>query len=82
MSDVRTLFDFVCLSRLQRRWVLWHEFMKEHTHLDTWLRLAEQAVRSSNPTHVNYVTAKEELRKFEVRTSEDLLPFTWTDLTD
>ncbi|KAM6987420.1 nesprin-2 [Tautogolabrus adspersus] len=39
--------------------------MKEHAHLDAWLRSAEQAVSSPNPAHVTYVTAKEELRKFE-----------------
>lgn len=44
--------------------------MKEHAHLDTWLRLAEQAVSSSNPAHVTYVAAKEEQRKFEVRRNE------------
>uniref|UniRef100_A0A671WJN6 Uncharacterized protein n=1 Tax=Sparus aurata TaxID=8175 RepID=A0A671WJN6_SPAAU len=56
---------FLCVRRLERRWVLWHEFMKEHAHLDSWLRLAEQAVSSSNPALVTYVTAKDELRKFE-----------------
>ncbi|XP_042269142.1 uncharacterized protein si:ch211-137a8.2 isoform X1 [Thunnus maccoyii] len=52
-------------GQLERRWILWHEFMKEHAHLDAWLRLAEQAVSSPNSAHVTYVTAKEELRKFE-----------------
>ncbi|KAK5868997.1 hypothetical protein PBY51_009963 [Eleginops maclovinus] len=53
------------VSRLERRWVLWHEFMKEHDQLDSWLRLAEQAVSSSYPDHVTYVTAKEKLRKIK-----------------
>ncbi|XP_059186454.1 nesprin-2 isoform X2 [Centropristis striata] len=57
--------DLQGCGQLERRWVLWHEFMKEHAHLDSWLRLAEQAVSSPNPAHVSYVTAKEELRKFE-----------------
>nr|XP_046246097.1 nesprin-2 isoform X2 [Scatophagus argus] len=52
-------------GRLERRWVLWHEFMKEHAHLDAWLRLAELAVGTPDPTHVSYVTAKDELGKFE-----------------
>ncbi|XP_070762190.1 nesprin-2 [Enoplosus armatus] len=55
----------IYILRLETKWVLWHQFMKEHAHLDTWLRLAEQAVSSSNPAHVTYVTAKEELQKFE-----------------
>ncbi|TMS06985.1 Nesprin-2 [Larimichthys crocea] len=57
--------DLQGCGQLERRWLLWHEFMKEHAHLDTWLRLAEQAVSSSNPAHVTYVSAKEEQRKFE-----------------
>ncbi|XP_035536674.1 nesprin-2 [Morone saxatilis] len=57
--------DLQGCGQLERRWVLWHEFMKEHAHLDAWLRLAEQTVSSPNPAHVTYVTAKEELRRFE-----------------
>ncbi|KAK5929725.1 hypothetical protein CgunFtcFv8_010939 [Champsocephalus gunnari] len=57
--------DMQGFGQLERRWVLWHEFMKEHDQLDTWLRLAEPAVSSSHPDNVTYVTAKEELRKIE-----------------
>ncbi|XP_036937103.1 nesprin-2 isoform X2 [Acanthopagrus latus] len=57
--------DLQGCGQLERRWVLWHEFMKEHAHLDSWLRLAEQAASSFNPALVTYVTAKDELRKFE-----------------
>ncbi|XP_039987278.1 uncharacterized protein si:ch211-137a8.2 [Xiphias gladius] len=53
-------------GQLERRWVLWHEFMKEHAHLDTWLRSAEQAVSSPDSAHLTYTAAKEELRKFEL----------------
>ncbi|XP_056297756.1 nesprin-2 isoform X2 [Pseudoliparis swirei] len=53
------------LHWLERRWFLWHQFMNEHAQLDTWLRLAEQAVGSPHPAHLTYVTAKEEMRKFE-----------------
>uniref|UniRef100_A0A3B4FK85 KASH domain-containing protein n=1 Tax=Pundamilia nyererei TaxID=303518 RepID=A0A3B4FK85_9CICH len=57
---------FVHISaRLERRWLLWHEFMKEYDHLDAWLRLAEEAVSSPNSVHVTYQTAKEEMKKFE-----------------
>ncbi|CAJ1066285.1 nesprin-2 isoform X1 [Xyrichtys novacula] len=57
--------DLQGCGELEQRWVLWHEFMKEHAHLDTWLRLAAQAVNSPSPAHITYITAKEELRKFE-----------------
>lgn len=50
---------------LDRKWLLWHDFMKEHAHLDAWLRLAEQAVASPSPAHFTYSTANEELRRFE-----------------
>ncbi|KAM9852927.1 nesprin-2 [Aulostomus maculatus] len=58
------------LQGLEQRWILWHGFMKEHAHLDAWLRLAEQAVTSQDPAHITYLTAKEELRKFERLCSE------------
>ncbi|KAF7656466.1 hypothetical protein LDENG_00040360 [Lucifuga dentata] len=57
--------DMQGCGQLERKWVLWHEFMKEYTNLDTWLRLAEQAISSPNSAHVTYITAKEELQKFE-----------------
>ncbi|XP_054460401.1 nesprin-2 isoform X2 [Anoplopoma fimbria] len=57
--------DLQGCGRLERRWVLWHEFMKEHAELDTWLRFAKQVVSCPNPAHVTYVTAKEEMRMFE-----------------
>uniref|UniRef100_A0A3Q3NB05 Uncharacterized LOC113123808 n=1 Tax=Mastacembelus armatus TaxID=205130 RepID=A0A3Q3NB05_9TELE len=55
----------LCLFRLETKWILWHDFMKEHADLDAWLRLAEQAVTSANITCLTYLSAKEELRKFE-----------------
>ncbi|XP_007236898.3 nesprin-1 [Astyanax mexicanus] len=51
--------------QLERRWVLWHEFMKEYSCLDDWLQLAEKLAASPNSSHVLYITAKEELQKFE-----------------
>ncbi|XP_078103221.1 nesprin-2 isoform X1 [Sander vitreus] len=57
--------DLQGCGQLGRKWLLWHDFMTEHAHLDAWLRLAEQAVGSPGPAHVAYVTAKEDVRKFE-----------------
>ncbi|KAM9452472.1 nesprin-2-like isoform 1-T1 [Salvelinus alpinus] len=51
--------------QLERKWVLWHEFMKEYSSLSDWLRLAEKAADSPRSAHVLFVTAKEELEKFE-----------------
>ncbi|KAM8905633.1 nesprin-2 [Spinachia spinachia] len=52
-------------GQLERRWVLWQEFMTSHAQLDTWLLVAEQTVGAPPPTHVTYATAREEMRKFE-----------------
>lgn len=52
-------------GRLDRRWVLWQEFMTEHANLDAWLRLAERAVTSHSSAHITHVTAEEELRRLE-----------------
>lgn len=40
--------------------------MKEHAHLETWLRSTEQAVTCAGPAHITYVSAKEKLRRMEV----------------
>uniref|UniRef100_A0A3Q3WKA5 Uncharacterized protein n=1 Tax=Mola mola TaxID=94237 RepID=A0A3Q3WKA5_MOLML len=58
-------FHFSLYYRLDRRWLLWHEFMQEHAHLDSWLGLVEQAVSRPDLAHITYITAKEELGKFE-----------------
>ncbi|XP_026151905.1 uncharacterized protein LOC113123808 isoform X2 [Mastacembelus armatus] len=57
--------DLQGCGQLETKWILWHDFMKEHADLDAWLRLAEQAVTSANITCLTYLSAKEELRKFE-----------------
>ncbi|XP_032401928.1 uncharacterized protein LOC116708202 isoform X2 [Xiphophorus hellerii] len=57
-------------GQLDRKWVLWHEFMQEHSHLDAWLRLAEQAINTLSPAHLTYSASKEELRRFQRLRSE------------
>ncbi|XP_030634007.1 nesprin-2 [Chanos chanos] len=56
--------------QLEKRWMLWHEFMKEYSCFDDWLRLAEKVAATPNSSHVLYATAKEELRKFETLQAE------------
>ncbi|XP_064840431.1 uncharacterized protein si:ch211-137a8.2 isoform X1 [Oncorhynchus masou masou] len=51
--------------QLERKWVLWHEFMKECSSLGDWLQLAEKSANSPRSANVLFVTAKEELKKFE-----------------
>ncbi|XP_068601792.1 nesprin-2 [Brachionichthys hirsutus] len=57
--------DVPACGLLEKRWLLWREFMKEHAHLDAWLGLVEQAVGSPDLADVSYETAKDELMKFE-----------------
>ncbi|KAK2880935.1 hypothetical protein Q8A67_018203 [Cirrhinus molitorella] len=58
-------FSLESCVKLERRWMLWYEFKKEISCLDDWLRSAEKIAASPNSSHVTYVTAKEELRKYE-----------------
>ncbi|XP_061683122.1 nesprin-2 isoform X2 [Syngnathoides biaculeatus] len=53
------------LTGLERRWLLWQGFMKEHAQLDTWLRLAEVVVASHDWSRVTYAGAKDDVRRFE-----------------
>ncbi|XP_063060982.1 uncharacterized protein si:ch211-137a8.2 isoform X2 [Engraulis encrasicolus] len=57
-------------GQLERRWLLWHEFMRERSLLDDWLQRAEQQAASPNTTHVLHAVAREELSKFEALQGE------------
>ncbi|XP_061575907.1 nesprin-2 isoform X2 [Cololabis saira] len=50
---------------LDRRWVLWHQFMKEQHHLDAWLRLAERSLDSLSPAPFTYSVARDDLRRVQ-----------------
>lgn len=54
------------VSRLDRKWLLWHDFMREHAHLEAWLHPTEQALTCASPAHITYSGAKEQLRRLEV----------------
>ncbi|XP_051962594.1 uncharacterized protein si:ch211-137a8.2 [Xyrauchen texanus] len=67
VGDLSQDFSFSLEScvKLEKRWMLWYQFMKEHSCLDDWLQLAEKKAASPNSSHVLYVMAKEELQKYE-----------------
>ncbi|KAK7171919.1 hypothetical protein R3I93_004274 [Phoxinus phoxinus] len=65
--------------KLERRWMLWYEFKKELSCLDDWLRSAEKIAASPNSSHVLYVTAKEELQKYENLRAEARMRLTQLD---
>ncbi|MGH0127719.1 UNVERIFIED_CONTAM: hypothetical protein FKN15_034218 [Acipenser sinensis] len=50
----------------EQKWQLWHEFIHAYSCFNDWLRLAESMASSPNSAHVLYITAKKELKKFEV----------------
>ncbi|XP_026779824.3 nesprin-2 isoform X1 [Pangasianodon hypophthalmus] len=72
-------FSFEGCVQLERRWMLWHKFMKEYSCLDDWLRLAEKSAASPNTSHVLHTTAKEELQKFESLRTEARLRLAQVD---
>ncbi|XP_077064313.1 uncharacterized protein LOC143716063 [Siphateles boraxobius] len=65
--------------KLERRWMLWYEFKKELSCLEDWLRTAEKIAASPNSSHVLYVTAKEELQKYENLRAEARMRLTQLD---
>ncbi|XP_016334937.1 uncharacterized protein LOC107683391, partial [Sinocyclocheilus anshuiensis] len=65
--------------KLEKRWMLWYEFKKELSCLDDWLRSAEKIAASPNSSHVLYVTAKEELQKYENLRAEARIRLTQLD---
>ncbi|XP_061073451.1 nesprin-2 isoform X1 [Conger conger] len=56
--------------QLEELQTLWQKFMTSHSHFHDWLQLAEKSTTSPNSSHVCYVTAKQELKKFETLRSE------------
>lgn len=62
----------VGVTCLDRKWLLWHDAMKDHAHLEAWLCLADQAC--SSPAHISYLAAKETLRRLEVSMAALLAP--------
>ncbi|RXM35715.1 hypothetical protein EOD39_3926 [Acipenser ruthenus] len=50
----------------EQKWQLWHEFIHAYSRFNDWLRLAESMASSPNSAHVLYITAKKELKQFEV----------------
>ncbi|XP_016429413.1 nesprin-2 isoform X3 [Sinocyclocheilus rhinocerous] len=72
-------FSLESCVKLERRWVLWYEFKKELSCLDDWLRSAEKIAASPNSSHVLYVTAKEELQKYENLRAEARIRLTQLD---
>ncbi|XP_016317585.1 uncharacterized protein LOC107669729 isoform X2 [Sinocyclocheilus anshuiensis] len=72
-------FSLESCVKLERRWMLWYEIKKELSCLDDWLRSAEKIAVSPNTSYVLYVTAKEELQKYENLRAEARIRLTQLD---
>ena len=53
--------------RIEETWELWQHFHDDHLRLDEWLRYMECHTRSPCCNEPTFDTARQELKKFEVR---------------
>ena len=53
--------------RIEETWRLWCKFMDDYSRFEDWLRTAERTAANPASSEVLYTSAKEELKKFEVR---------------
>lgn len=66
--------------RIEETWRLWQKFLEDFGRYEEWLATSEKTAALPNSSGVLYTVAKEELKKFEVRSrqssSEMLLSLT------
>ncbi|XP_070798547.1 nesprin-2 [Pituophis catenifer annectens] len=61
----------ICAMSIERRmkieatWRLWQKFLEDYSRFEVWLKTAEKTAAYPNSSEILYVTAKEELKKFE-----------------
>lgn len=53
--------------RIEETWRLWCKFRDDYSRFEDWLKTAEVTAASPDSANVLYTSAKEELKKFEVR---------------
>ena len=53
--------------RIEETWRLWCKFLDDFSRFEDWLKTAELTAASPDSADVLYTSAKEELKKFEVR---------------
>ncbi|XP_061610592.1 nesprin-1 isoform X5 [Phyllopteryx taeniolatus] len=51
--------------RIEETWRQWCKFLKDYSHFEDWLKVAEKTAANPNSGDVLYAVAKEELKKFE-----------------
>src|SRR4029434_6615159 len=55
------------MSGIEETWRLWCKFQDDYSRFEDWLKAAERTAANPATTDVLYTSAKEELKKFEVR---------------
>lgn len=54
--------------RIEETWRLWQKFLDDYSRFEDWLKSAERTAACPNSSEVLYTNAKEELKRFEVKT--------------
>lgn len=54
--------------RIEETWRLWQKFLDDYSRFEDWLKSAERIAAYPNSSEVLYTNAKEELKRFEVKT--------------
>lgn len=53
--------------RIEETWRLWCKFLDDYSRFEDWLKTAELTAANPESSNVLYTSAKEELKKYEVR---------------
>lgn len=62
------LLSFFLPIRIEETWRLWQKFLDDYSRFEDWLKSAERIAAYPNSSEVLYTNAKEELKRFEVKT--------------
>ena len=60
--------EFFPSVRIEETWRLWQKFLDDYSRFEDWLKAAERTAACPNSSEVLYTVAKEELKRFEVKT--------------
>lgn len=66
--------EFFPSVRIEETWRLWQKFLDDYSRFEDWLKAAERTAACPNSSEVLYTVAKEELKRFEVKTQPPPAP--------
>lgn len=61
------------VCRIEETWRLWQKFLDDYSRFEEWLKVSERTAALPNSSGVLYTVAKEELKKFEVRSCWNMI---------